>query len=75
MLANAQKGYVFKTVAPSVVPEEHSEPKRVLVCVIAKLLGGILGVFIVFVRAYIPNGEPCHKELTIANQDNTSRSE
>lgn len=53
MLANAQKEYVFKTVDPAVVAEEKAEPKRALICVIATLLGGMLGVFIVFIRAFI----------------------
>ena len=56
MLANAQKEYVFKTVDPAVVAEEKAEPKRALICVIATLLGGMLGVFIVFIRAFIRSG-------------------
>ncbi|WP_288365272.1 Wzz/FepE/Etk N-terminal domain-containing protein [uncultured Marinobacter sp.] len=56
MLANAQKEYVFKTVDPAVVAEEKAEPKRALICVIATLLGGMLGVFIVFIRAFIGSG-------------------
>ncbi|HIO03839.1 MAG TPA: LPS O-antigen length regulator [Alphaproteobacteria bacterium] len=57
MLANAQREYVFKTVDPAVVPQEKSEPKRALIAVIATMLGGMLGVFIVFVRAFIRNGK------------------
>ncbi|MBY6070800.1 LPS O-antigen length regulator [Marinobacter salsuginis] len=53
MLANARQEYVFKTVDPAVVAEEKAEPKRALICVIATLLGGMLGVFIVFIRAFI----------------------
>ena len=53
MLANAQPEYVFKTVDPAVAPQERSEPKRALIVVLAVLLGGMLGVFIVFVRAFI----------------------
>lgn len=75
MLANAQKEYVFKTVDPAVVPEEHSEPKRALICVVATLLGGMLGVFIVFIRAFISNGEAGDEELTRAGQNTASESE
>ncbi|WP_417539278.1 Wzz/FepE/Etk N-terminal domain-containing protein [Marinobacter sp.] len=57
MLANAQREYVFKTVDPAVVAEEKSEPKRALICVIATLLGGMLGVFFVFIRAFVANGQ------------------
>lgn len=56
MLANAQNEYVFKTVDPAVVPQEKSEPKRALIAVLATMLGGMLGVFIVFVRAFIRSG-------------------
>ncbi|WP_428397785.1 Wzz/FepE/Etk N-terminal domain-containing protein [Marinobacter salarius] len=58
MLANAQKEYVFNTVDPAVVPQEKSEPKRALICVLATMLGGMLGVFIVFIRAFIHSGRP-----------------
>jgi len=56
MLANAQNEYIFKTVDPAVVPQEKSEPKRALIAVIATMLGGMLGVFIVFVMAFVRNG-------------------
>tara|TARA_R110001583_G_C5659539_1_gene409506 strand:- start:1396 stop:2346 length:951 start_codon:yes stop_codon:yes gene_type:complete len=53
MLANAQPEYVFKTVDPPVVPQEKSEPKRALIVLLAVMLGGMLGVFAVFVIAII----------------------
>jgi len=53
MLANAQPEYVFKTVDPAVAPQEKSEPKRALIVVLAAMLGGMLGVFVVFIRAFI----------------------
>lgn len=55
MLANAQPEYVFKTVDPAVAPQEKSEPKRALIVILAVMLGGMLGVFCVFVRAFIRN--------------------
>lgn len=57
MLANAQSEYVFKTVDPAVIPQEKSEPKRALIVVLATMLGGILGGFIVFVRDSIRSGK------------------
>lgn len=48
MLANAQREYIFKTIDPAVVPQEQSGPKRTLICVVATMLGGILGIFVVF---------------------------
>ncbi|MBR9870826.1 MAG: LPS O-antigen length regulator [Gammaproteobacteria bacterium] len=56
MLANAQNEYVFKTLDPAVVPQEKSEPKRALIAVVATMLGGMLGVFVVFVFAFIRSG-------------------
>ncbi|WP_330217896.1 GNVR domain-containing protein [Marinobacter similis] len=53
MLANARDEYVFKTVDPAIVPQEKSEPKRALIVIVATMLGGMLGVFFVFVRAFI----------------------
>lgn len=57
MLANAQSEYVFKTVDPAVVPQEKNEPKRALITVVATMLGGMLGVFVVFVIAFIRSGK------------------
>ncbi|ERS11282.1 lipopolysaccharide biosynthesis protein [Marinobacter sp. EN3] len=57
MLANAQDEYVFKTVDPAVVPQEKSEPKRALIAIVATMLGGMLGVFAVFVMAFVRSGK------------------
>lgn len=57
MLANAQREYVFTTVDPAVVPQEKSEPKRALIAVVATMLGGMLGVFAVFVMAFVRSGK------------------
>jgi uncharacterized protein involved in exopolysaccharide biosynthesis len=57
MLANAQKEYVFQTLDPAVVPQERSGPKRALIAVTATILGGILGVFIVFIVAFLRTGK------------------
>jgi len=53
MLANAQDEYVFKTVDPAVAPQEKNEPKRALIAVIATMLGGMLSIFIVFIRSFV----------------------
>ncbi len=53
MLANAQPEYVFKTLDPAVAPQEKSGPKRALIATVAIILGNMLGVFIVFIRAFI----------------------
>ena len=63
MLANAQDEYIFKTVDPAVVPQEKSEPKRALIAIVATMLGGMLGVFIVFVLAFIRSGNKENKSV------------
>ncbi|WP_417566246.1 Wzz/FepE/Etk N-terminal domain-containing protein [Marinobacter sp.] len=60
MLANAQQEYVFKTIDPAVVPQEKSEPKRAMIAILAIMLGGMLGVFVVFFRSFLKGGRPEH---------------
>ncbi|MDN2479985.1 Wzz/FepE/Etk N-terminal domain-containing protein [Vibrio agarivorans] len=59
MLAEVEEEFVFKTIDPAVAPEEKDGPKRALICVLATLLGGMLGVAIVLVRfAFRKDDEP-----------------
>jgi len=64
MLANAQQEYVFKIIDPAVVPQEKSEPKRALIAILATLLGGMLGVFIVFIRALFKGTREAEQEAS-----------
>ncbi|MGF1761306.1 Wzz/FepE/Etk N-terminal domain-containing protein [Photobacterium sagamiensis] len=50
MLAEVSDEYSFKVIDPAVVFEEKAKPKRALICVLAILLGGMLGVAIVLIR-------------------------
>ncbi|ERB64010.1 lipopolysaccharide biosynthesis protein [Vibrio coralliilyticus OCN008] len=50
MLAEVKDEYAFKVIDPPVVPEEKVGPKRALICILATLLGGMLGVAIVLVH-------------------------
>ncbi|ETX12570.1 lipopolysaccharide biosynthesis protein [Marinomonas ushuaiensis DSM 15871] len=50
MLAEVQDEFAFKIIDPAVVPEEKVGPKRALICVLAVLLGGMLGVAIVLIH-------------------------
>jgi len=52
MLAEASPDYVFVAVGPSMVPEQRSQPKRALICILGTLLGGILSVLLVLVTHY-----------------------
>ena len=49
MLAEASPEYAFVAVSPSMVPEEKSQPKRALICILGTLLGGMLSVLLVLV--------------------------
>ncbi len=52
MLAEASPEYAFVTVSRAMVPEEESQPKRALVCILGTLLGGMLSVLGVLFRHY-----------------------
>lgn len=52
MFAKVRDEYVFKTIDKAVVPERKLKPKRSIICVMGVLLGGMLGVFMVFVRYF-----------------------
>lgn len=69
MLANAQREYVFKTIDPAVVPQEKSGPKRALISVVATMLGGMLGVFVVFVLAFMRSGKTEQSEPASKGQE------
>ena len=53
MLAEASPEYVFVAVSPSMIPEDESQPKRLLICVLATLFAGVLSVIGVLVRNFI----------------------
>ena len=50
MLAEVKDEYAFKVIDPPVIPEEKLGPKRALICILAILFGGMLGVAIVLIR-------------------------
>lgn len=53
MVAEASPDYAFVAVSPSMVPEEKSQPKRALICILGTLLGGMLSVLLVLVIHYV----------------------
>ncbi|ACK45978.1 lipopolysaccharide biosynthesis protein [Shewanella baltica OS223] len=53
MFAEVRDEYVFKTIDPALVPEEKAKPKRVLICLLGTMLGGMLGVMFVLIRYFI----------------------
>ena len=52
MLAEATPEYAFTTVSRAMLPEEKSQPKRALICVLGTLLGGMLSVLWVLLQNY-----------------------
>lgn len=57
MLAEASPDYAFLAVSPSMVPEQKSQPKRALICILGTLLGGMLSVLWVLVMHYARGSE------------------
>ncbi|WP_447018546.1 Wzz/FepE/Etk N-terminal domain-containing protein [Shewanella algae] len=55
MFAEVRDEYVFKTIDPAFVPEEKDKPKRVLICILGLILGGMLGVVWVLIRHFSKN--------------------
>ena len=52
MVAEASPDFAFLMVSPSMIPEEKSQPKRALICILGTLLGGMLSVLLVLVTHY-----------------------
>lgn len=52
MIAEASLDYVFVAVSPSMVPEQTSQPKRALICILITLLGGMFSVLLVLLMHY-----------------------
>lgn len=50
MLAEVEDEFSFKIIDPPVIPEEKVGPKRALICILATLLGAMLGAGIVIIR-------------------------
>lgn len=53
MLANVREEYIFKTIDPATVPEEKSEPRRAIICLVSTFLGGFFAIIYVIFRHYL----------------------
>lgn len=53
MLTEVQKDFVFKVVDPAVVPEMKLKPQRAVISLMGFVLGGIIGLLVVFLRFVI----------------------
>lgn len=56
MLANVQREYAFRVIDPAVAPEVRSSPKRTMMVLIGGVIGGFIGLIIVFVRRSVRAG-------------------
>jgi uncharacterized protein involved in exopolysaccharide biosynthesis len=71
MLAEVSQEYVFTTIDPANAPDEKAKPKRALIVVLGTMLGGILSIFIVFIRHFANNNKstkPQEEKLAQANR-------
>jgi uncharacterized protein involved in exopolysaccharide biosynthesis len=51
-LIEANQNYVFDYIDPPVVMEEKSEPKRALICILATIMGFIVGIIYVMIKYF-----------------------
>lgn len=52
-LIEANEFYVYEFIDPPAAMERKSQPKRALICILAALIGGMIGVITVLIRVYI----------------------
>ncbi len=57
MFAEGKEDYVFEYIDPPVAPEMKSRPKRSMMVIIGGLLGGFIGLIVVFIRSRLSLGE------------------
>jgi capsular polysaccharide biosynthesis protein len=51
MLAEVSSEYVFKTISPAKVAEEHSKPRRLIIVIIGLLFGTFTGMVFVLIKS------------------------
>ena len=44
MLAEVREELIFKVVDPAVIPELKESPKRMIICIVIVLLGGLISI-------------------------------
>jgi uncharacterized protein involved in exopolysaccharide biosynthesis len=53
MVAEASPNYAFSAIAPSMVPQQKSTPRRAFICIVGTLFGGLFSVLLALVMYYI----------------------
>lgn len=70
MLAEVSDEYVLKVIDPAVVPEKKDKPQRALICIMATLSGGVLGIFLSFlihIRVSVKKNMPNENRALLTN--------
>lgn len=65
MLAEVSDEYLLKSVVPAVLPEKKSQPKRLLICILGTILGGMVGLFLIFVLHFRRSVAKSHAEVYV----------
>ncbi len=63
MFANIREEYVFKTIDPAIVPEEKSNPKRALICILITMIGFLLVSIVIILKALFGKHTKKHYRL------------
>jgi LPS O-antigen subunit length determinant protein (WzzB/FepE family) len=58
MLAQAEAEYAFKVIDPPRVPNDDIEPRRVVIVILATLLGVVVGVLLALVSQWMSQPPP-----------------
>lgn len=53
LLTEVRKEYLFKTLAPIVVPEQKFGPSRALLCIVGMFMGGLIALLVSFIYVSI----------------------
>jgi uncharacterized protein involved in exopolysaccharide biosynthesis len=68
MLARGNHEFAFRIVDPAQVPKKRERPKRAMIVVIGTMLGGTLGVFLVFLIHALRRGTKSASEIAIGSR-------
>lgn len=55
MLARGNEQFAFKVIDPAVPPKQRQSPTRTLITLVSTIVGGFLGILVVFLRKAIAN--------------------
>ena len=68
MLARGNEEFAFRIMDPAQAPKERLRPKRSLIAVVGTMLGGMFGVFLVFLLHAVRGNEPSGQAAVMESQ-------